>query len=57
MLNEDIIIEAIHELSSNSAAGADYGTSSLLINCATEVSPVLLLIFAHSLSKGFIPKS
>ena len=45
MLNEDIIIEAIHELSPNSAAGPDRVPSSLLVNCATEQAPVLLLIF------------
>ena len=43
MLNEDIIIEAIHELSPNSAAGLDCVPSSLLVNCATELAPVLLL--------------
>ena len=32
MLNEDIITEAIHELSSNSAAGPDCVPSSLLVN-------------------------
>ena len=44
MLNEDIILEAIHELSPNSAAGPDCVPSSLLVNCATELAPVLLLI-------------
>ena len=57
MLNADIIIEAIHELSLNSAAGPDCIPSSLLVNCATELAPVLLLIFSHSLSHGVIPKS
>ena len=57
MLNEDIIIEAIHELSPNSAVGPDCIPSSLLVNCATELAPVLLLIFSHSLSHGVIPKS
>ena len=55
MLYEDIIIEAIHELSPNSAAGADCVPSSLLVNCATKLAPVLLLIFSHSLSHGVIP--
>ena len=45
MLNEDIIIEAIHELSPNSAASQDCVPSSLLVNCTTELAPVLLLIF------------
>ena len=56
-LNEDIIIEAIHELSPNSAAGPDCVPSSLLTNCATELAPVLLLIFSHSLTHGVIPDS
>ena len=57
MLNEDIINEAIHELSPNSAAGTDCVPSLLLVNCATELAHVLLLIFSHSLSHGFIQKS
>ena len=44
-------------LSPNSAAGPDCIPSSLLVNCATELAPVLLLIFSHSLSHGVIPKS
>ena len=56
-LNEDIIIEAIHELFPNSAAGPDCVPSSLLTNCATELAPVLLLIFSHSLTHGVIPDS
>ena len=55
--NEDIIIEAIHELSPNSAAVPDCVPSSLLTNCATELAPVLLLIFSHSLSHGVISYS
>ena len=51
------IIEAIHELSPNSAAGPDCVPSSLLTNCAPELAPVLLLIFSHSLSNGVIPDS
>ena len=50
-LNEDIIIEAIHELSPNSAAGPDCVPFSLLTNCATELAPVVLLIY---LSHGVI---
>ena len=57
MLIEDIIIEAIHELSPNSAAGPDCVPSSLLVNCATELASVLLLFFSHSLSHGVIPQS
>ena len=41
----------------NSAAGPNCIPSSLLVNCATELAPVLLLIFSHSLSHGVIPKS
>ena len=57
MLNEDIIIEAIYELPPNSAADPYCVPSSLLVNCAAELSPVLLLIFTHSLFHGVIPKS
>ena len=57
MLNKDIIIEAIYELSPYSAAGPDCVASLLLVNCATEIAPVLLIIFSHSLSHGVIPKS
>ena len=46
-LNEDIIIEAIHELSHNSAADPDCVPSSLLTNCATELALVLLLYFLN----------
>ena len=57
MLNEGIIIEAIHELSSNSAAGPDCVPSLLLVNCATELAPVLLLIlFSLSFPLSY-PKS
>ena len=52
----DIIIEAIHGLSPNSAAGPDCVLSSLLVNCATKPAPVLLY-FSHSLSHEVIPKS
>ena len=47
MIGSDIIIESIHELSPNSAAGPDCVPSSLLTNCATELAPVLLFIFSH----------
>ena len=57
MLNEDIIIEAIHELSPNSAAGPDCVPSSLLLNCATDLSPCVIAYFSHSLSHGVIAKS
>ena len=57
MLNEDIKIKAIHELSPNSAVGPDCVPSSLVVNCATKLAPVLLLIISHSHSHGVIPKS
>ena len=57
MLNEDVTIEAIHKLSPNSATGPDCVASSLLINCSTELSPMLLLCFFPNLSHGVIPKS
>ena len=38
------IIEAIHELSPSSAAGPDGIPSSLLVNCATELTPLLLIV-------------
>ena len=43
--------------SPNLAAGPDCVPSLLLTNCATELAPVLLLIFSHSLSHGVIPDS
>ena len=43
-----LIIEGIHKLSTISATGPDCVPSSLLVNCATELAPVLLLIFSHS---------
>ena len=57
VLSENIIIEAIHELSTSSAAGPDGIPSSLLVNCATELAPLLLIVFTHSLSSGVVPPS
>ena len=57
VLSEKIIIEAIHELSTSSAAGPDGIPSSLLVNCATELAPLLLIVFTHSLSSGVVPPS
>ena len=57
VLSEKIIIEAIHELSTRSAAGPDGIPSSLLVNCATELAPLLLIVFTHSLSSGVVPPS
>ena len=55
MLNKDITIEAIHELSPNSAPGPDCVPSSLLVNCVTELAHVLLLslnLFSMELSQN-----
>ena len=57
VLSEKNIIDAIQELSPTSAAGPDGLPSSLLVNCATELAPILLIIFSHSLSSGVIPPS
>ena len=57
VLSENIIIKAIHELSTSSAAGPDGIPSSLLVNCATELAPLLLIVFTHSLSSGVVPPS
>ena len=52
-----VIIEAIHELSPSSAAGPNGFPSSLLINCATELAPLLLISFTYSLSSSVVPPS
>ena len=57
VLSEKNIIDAIQELSPTSAAGPDGFPSSLLVNCATELAPFLLIIFTHSLSFGVVPPS
>ena len=44
VLYEKFIIEAIHELSTSSEAGLDGIPSSLLVNCATELAPLLLMV-------------
>ena len=56
-LSDLIIIEAIKELSPNSAGGPDGIPTSLLINCAEEITPVLKINFSHSLSSSIIPTS
>ena len=38
--SERVIVDAIEELSPNSAAGPDGIPSSLLINCASEIAPL-----------------
>ena len=57
VLYEKNIIDAIQELSLTSAAGPDDLPSSLLVNCATELAPLLLIFLTHSLSSGVIPLS
>ena len=57
VLSEDIIIEAIHELSPSSAAGPNGILSSLLVNCVTGLAPLLFKIFTHSLTSGVVPPS
>ena len=54
VLHEKSIIDAIQELSPTSAAGPDGLPLSLLVNCATELAPFLLIIFTHSLSSGVV---
>ena len=54
---EKIIIYAIQELSPTTAAGPDGLPSSLLVNCATELAPFLLIICTHSLSSGVVSPS
>ena len=56
-LSGSIIIEAIKELSPNSAGGPDGIPASLLINCAEEMAPALKIILSHSLSSSLIPAS
>ena len=55
-LSDSIIIEAIKELSPNSAGGPDGIPTSLLINCAEEIEPVLKIVF-FTFSSSLIPTS
>ena len=52
-----IIASLWQELSPNSAAGPDGIPSSLLINCASEIGPLLRKLFTASFLKGYIPSS
>ena len=54
---ESIIIDSIKEFSSNSAAGPDRIPASLLLNCASELAPSLLILFKQSLDSGVIDSS
>ena len=56
-ITESIIIDSIRELSSNSAAGPDGIPCSLLLNCAHELAPSLLILFKQSISSGVIDPS
>ena len=51
-----IVIQAIKELFPNSVGCPDGIPTSLLINCAEEIAPVLKII-SHSLSSCIIPTS
>ena len=48
-ITESIIIDSIRELSSNSDAGPDGISPSLLLSCAQKLAPSLLILFKHSL--------
>ena len=52
-----MIVDAIKELSPNSAAGPDGIPSSLLANCASEIAPLLRKLFAAPFLKGYILSS
>ena len=56
-IDETIIIDAINELSSTSAAGPNIIPPLLLINCAAELSPSPKLMFTQSIMHGFISAS
>ena len=55
--SESVIIDAIRELSPNSAVGPDGIPSSLQINCASEIAPLSRKLFTASFLKGYIPSS
>ena len=56
-ISESIIIDSIRELSTNSAAGPNSIPCSLLLNCAHELAPSLLILFKQSLSSCVIDPS
>ena len=55
--SESIIVESIKELSSNSAAGPDGFSFSLLINCSDILAPALNVMFSQSLTQGVFPSA
>ena len=57
IITESLIIDSIKELSSNSAAGPDGIPASLLLNCASELAPPLLILFKQSLDSSVIDPS
>ena len=57
IIKESLIIDSIKELSSNSAAGLDGIPASLLLNCASEFAPSLLILFKQSPDSGVIDPS
>lgn len=54
-INEQIIIDAITEISISSAPGPDGIQASLWKNCSKELSVPLTILFRLSLDTGFIP--
>ena len=57
IITKSLIIDSIKELSSNSAEGPDGIPASLLLNCASELAPSLLILFKQSLDSGVIDPS
>ena len=53
IITESLFIDSIKELSLNSAAGPDGIPASLLLNCASELAPSLLILFKQSLDSSF----
>ena len=56
-ITESIIIDYIREISSNSATGPGGIPPSLLLNCAHELAPSLLILFKQSLLSRVIDPS
>ena len=50
-------MDSMKELLANSAAGSDGIPASLLLNCAYELAPSLLILFKQSLDSGVIDPS
>ena len=56
-LSDSLIIEAIKELFPNSAGDPDGIPTSLPINCAEQIAPVLKIVFSHFFSSSLVPTS